>query len=267
MNIRALLLTLVALVPAAALAQSASFDLEVDGHPVGHDTINISKTKSGFKASSQYSFRIGSSSSDISNEFKLTSDYGFLEGSSVSNSVFHTMFQPNKARTQLSIGHSGNGNQQSNTVAIKPDLVVLPSFDAGAVQVLLLLATTHPTSSNIYSLFVPASGPSGGGGAAPTGGRAKTAQHVGGDAVDDTSILQTDISNDALWAKGRDVTGTLDGKPITVHAYMLAFGKHRWVILADDDNNLMQANVSMLNAAYIRSHFKLDSSIEQAIPQ
>ncbi len=47
------------------------------------------------------------------------------------------------------------GVQDSHHFAIKPDLAILPPLDPGTADVMLLLATIHPTENNLYNVVVP----------------------------------------------------------------------------------------------------------------
>ncbi len=152
-------------------------------------------------------------------------------------------------RTVLTIGTVQAGQMDSRKLAIKPDLVFLPSFDAGAAQVMLLLATTHPTATNLYNVLIPGAGSTGRGAppAEPTGGDAPAAAPRAGNNA-----------YDAAWAKGPDAAGSLDGKPVTLHTFVLSGGKATWTFYADDQNTLMQLDASMAGASYVRAKFKLN---------
>jgi hypothetical protein len=83
---------------------------------------------------------------------------------------------------------------------------------------------------------------------------------------DNSIVLQTETlpqgpqSFNVQWAKGPDVTGTLNGAPVKLNSYQMGFGQFRWTFFTDQaTNNLMQMDVSVLRASYIRSKFKLDA--------
>jgi hypothetical protein len=158
-------------------------------------------------------------------------------------------FLPDKSRTVLTIGTVQAGQMDSHKLAIKPDLVFLPGFDAGAAQVMLLLATTNPTATNLYNVFIPGAGAVGRGSPPPepTGGDAPAAAPRAGNNAYDTA-----------WAKGSDAAGTIDGKPLALHTFVLSGGKATWTFYADDQNTLMQLDASMFGVSYIRAKFKLN---------
>ncbi len=236
--------------------QAGTFDLVVQGKVIGKDSYTLTKAKGDYKLMSRYGYRVGPADVHLLTEFKFSDAYGYVEGTSTNgDNQLVTSYVPSKTRTELTVAQFQAGNSNSGSVDIKPDLVILPSFDAGAVQALLLLAVTHPTANNMYDVLIPASG--GGGGGGGRGGRG-VPPPVAADATADAALPPGNNAYDALWGQGKDLTGTLDEKPITVHTYLFAFGKFRWIIFADTDNNLMQVNVSVLHASYIRQKFKLD---------
>lgn len=237
----------------AATAQTNTFDLQSGGRSLGRASFTLARNKQGFRLSSHLSYHINGLESDISNEFKFSDAYAYVEGASSSiSSQMHTSYVPNKARTDLVIGMVQGGVQDSHHLAIKPDLVIMPPFDPGAAQVMLLLATTHPTENNLYDVVVPGSVSEG------RGGRGEKAPPP---EPSEGGVGHTPTGNnayDALFTKGPDSNGTLDGKPIAIHTYILTAGKNTWTFFVDDQGNLMQLDNSMVRASYIRTKFKLD---------
>jgi len=233
-------------VSSAALAQSNTFDIQSGNRSIGRDVYTLAKAKQGYKLNSRPSTHFGGSESSMDSEFKYDDNYAFAVGSS-SNMVtqMHTSYTPDKGRTVLTIGMVQAGVQDSRYLDIKPDFAVMPPYDAGAAQVMLLLATTHPAAANLYDIVVPGSARSG----PPS------------NATGEPPVASRPANNayDALWTKGPDTTGTLDGKPVQLHTYVLASGNTTWSFVADDTNTLMQLDVSNLNASYIRAKFKLDA--------
>jgi len=241
-------LLVAALLSPAALAQTNTFDVVSGGKTIGKDTYTLAKAKQGYKLNSRASTHFGGSESNVDSEYKYDDNYGFTVGSS-SNIVtqLHTSYTPSKARTSLVVAMTQAGVQNSRDLGIKPDFTLLPAYDAGAAQVMLLLAATHPTATNLYNIVVP--------------GLDRSGPPEMADAqknVPSNRAASGDFAYDALWTKGADATGTLDGKPVALHSYVLTAGKSTWTFYADDANTLMQVNVSSLNTNYIRAKFKLD---------
>jgi len=262
MKFRYALLPLIVVVPSLLVAQTNNFELHLAGKPIGKANYSIGPAKNGLKLTSRYSFHMvgpdgARSESDFLDDFKFDASYKYLDGT-IDDKVHlkNRGLLPNKNFTEMSISQYSGGSEPTTFITIAPNLMMLPNFDVGAAQAALLLATTHPTSDNKYALLVPAPGGGGGSGGGRGRGKAPDAASTGPDAQD--AALPGDRSVEAIWVKGTPFTGTLDGKPLNVNSYMLAVGKFRWLFFADESNNLMQLNVSMLHASYIRENFKLD---------
>jgi hypothetical protein len=231
--------------PAPANGQSNNFDLQANMKSIGHDTYTLAKAKQGYKLTSRFSYHLSGMESEVSDEFKFSDTFTYVEGAASSiSSQMHTSYIPNKARTELVVGMVQAGVQDSKHLPIKPDFVIMPHYDAGAAQAMLLLATTHPTADNLYNVVVP-----GATGATPP---RDPSEPPGGHQAPGNNAY------DALWTKGPDATGTLDGKPVALHSYVLTGGKNTWSFFADTDGTLMQLDNSMVHASYVRAKFKLD---------
>ena len=236
-----------AFVSVAAFGQTNAFDIQSGNRIIGKDTYTLAKVKQGYKLDSHPTTHFAGADTSLQNEFKYDENYAFLVGSSTDMvNQIHISYTPAKARTSLVIGSVQAGVQDSRFLDIKPDFSVMPAYDAGAAQVMLLLASTHPTATNLYNIVVPGAARSGPPSAAdgtplPTGPR------------------PGNFAYDALWTKGPAATGTLDGKPVQIQTYVLTAGKSTWTFFADERNTLLQLDVSALNTSYIRSKFKLDT--------
>jgi hypothetical protein len=231
---------LAVLLSASALAQTSTFDIVFDGKVVGKSTYTMAKAKQGFRLQSHTSYVIQPVEARTTVDLRLSDNYSFLQ-SSVTDQNSQTVYSytPDKSRTTLTVGTIQAGAMESHS---------LPTFDAGAAQVMLLLALTHPTSSNLYNAIVPGSA-----------GHAQRQTDAKSLDVEGREKRQGDNDYDVLWAKGADATGTLDSKPITLHTFTLT-GKVSWTFYADDQNNLMQLDSSQDRASCVRANFKLGGS-------
>ena len=118
---------------ATAVAQTNTFDLQSGSRSLGRASFTLAKARQGFKLSSRLSYHINGVESDICKEFNFSDAYSCFEGGSSSiSSQMHTSNVPNKPRTDLVIG-------------------IVP----GGAQVMLLLATTHPSERNLCNIVVP----------------------------------------------------------------------------------------------------------------
>lgn len=246
-------------------AQTNTFELRAAGTKIGQATYTIARSKNGYKLTVKSDAQVGSHPSQVTDEFSYDENYAFLEGS-IANRDMHLFdaYVPSKTRTELLATRSRNGAQDSSNLEIKPDLVVLPGLDPGAAQMMLFLATTHPTANGTYSILVPGGGEGGGGeeGGGGRGGRggSRAAAPVAAAAaapVDDGPKAGGNAA-DGIWKKAQKMQGTLDGKPIQVQVYQLSSGSFRWIFFADDQNNLMQVTLPTLRATYVRQNFRLE---------
>jgi hypothetical protein len=144
--------------------------------------------------------------------------------------LVNTSYNINKSRDQLFISQNHVGAEGLSTpISIKPDFVLLPDYDPSALQALLLQTVAHPAEKDIYLVLVPGKNP-------------------GEDAVP------------ALWLTNQpDPHGTLDGKPVTLHHFILRLYKSQYDLVADDTNTLMVASSTSLSAIYTRDGFVLTS--------
>ncbi len=224
--------------PAAASAQSATFELVVDGKPSGKDVFTLSKDKHGYKLSSRFGYNIHAHGAEFLDEFKFSDAYAYLEGSMTDkgDGQVITSYVPNKAHTEMSISRTVNGSQTSDFFAMKSDFVLLPPFDAGAAQALLLAAsqTSAPMAFNVYS---------------PVAG--------GSDGISREGAPPHRPSVDAKWSKGPDVAGTMDGKPVTTSTYLLATPNFHWIFYADPARTLLQCDLPDVKIKYVHQGFVL----------
>jgi hypothetical protein len=246
----ALCLTLATL---PAIAQN-NFTITVSGKPVGKCSYTIEKTKDGQHVKSKINYHLSpannptqdtevstrgrSSAPSIAADFQFVEDYKLdannsYAGGFITNmaTLVNTSYTPSKTRDKLIIAQNQNGNQSlANPIDIKPNFVLLPDYDPSAIQSLLLQTATHPADKDLYLAVIP-------------GGRQQA------DPVP------------ALWLTNQpEAHGTLDGKPIALHHYILRLFKSQFDVFADDTNTLMLATSTALSAIYTREGFILTST-------
>lgn len=227
-----------------------------NGRTMGKASFTISKVKDGFLVKSRFEYRTGLAAAtpldsadptrpgdsgagaivtenQYTGEYTVSEDGDFLKGFT-QNSAAQTItsFQVGKPRTSVSIGQMQGGvNLGSRTVDMpKPDYLVVPDFDPGALQIFLSTAAAHPHADSTYLFLVPASGTKGG----------NTAAFV---------TLQP----------APDATGTFDGKPVTLRHLLMNYNKGKADLYTDDKGTLMQADMGPQAASYIRVKFTLDA--------
>jgi len=251
MLLRSAVLTLALLTSAAA--QANNFDIQAGMKSIGRSSFALAPAKQGYKLAAHSSYNLNGVEFDFSNEFIYSATYAYLEGGASSiTAQMHLSYAPSKDRTDLVVSMVQGGAQASHHLSIKPNFVLLPPYDAGAAQLVLLQATTHPAPGNLYNVVVPGTGSAGRGGT--RGGVADAQSSLGRPTHGNNAY-------DALWTKGPETNATLDGKPVTVHTYFLTCGKATWTFFADDANTLMQIDNSMVKASTVRAKFHL------ALPQ
>jgi len=229
----------------AAHAQN-SFVIQSKGITEGKCAYTFDKAKDGFKVFSRYQARIApqfhdadptnpvtSLSTDIqqSHGYKLDANYAYAGGNVIdSTNQKNTGYSPNKLHTVMQLSMVQAGVQGPSTeLPLMPGSMVLPNYDPSAIQSLLYLATTHPTPDSLYFLIVPG--------------------------------LRGPQSVQAKWTPQSDTpTGTLAGKPVTLHHFNFYFGKNLYDIYADDTNTLMETDIKGLNVSYIRTGFALSAT-------
>jgi len=243
----ALSLTLTCTAATALAADANSFILTRGGKPVGKASYTLDKTKDGgFHGKSRFEYRMAAAISlntttgadnpgnqitegQYSFDYKVDAAGDFLSGYTQNTTTQTiTSFQPDKARTTVTIGESQGGSSQSKSLAVPlPDYLVTPDYDPSAIQVFLSTALAHPHPDGKYTLVIPGSGRS------------------------LTSFIYVALKPAA------DASGTLDGKTVTLKHYQLQFYKGMGDLYTDPDGNLMQADIPTLSASYIRVKFSL----------
>lgn len=221
------------------------FILAHDGKPVGKASYTIDKTKDGFRAKARFEYRMGGTPLPVnghvldnqtnvmiegqySSDYKVDANGNYLSGYT-QNSTTQTIesYQPDKARTTVTIADSQAGTSQSKSLTMpSSDYMVVPDYDPSSVQLFLSTATAHPHSDSKYTFIVPGNN------------RAATVAYV---------ALQP----------ASEEAGTFNGKPITLKHYHLQFFKGIGDLYTDTEGNLMQATLPSISASYTRVGFAL----------
>ena len=240
-----------ALAAPLAIAQN-SFTITIHGKPSGKASYTIDKTKDGYHVKSKVNYRIptttddppatrgrsGSAAPGVAKDFQFVEDYKLDANSSFAGgfannmvTLVNTSYSLSKSRDKLFISQTQVGGAGLPTIVdLKPDFIFLPDYDPSIFQSLLLQTAAHPAPKDLYFAVVPSNKP-------------------GEDAVP------------ALWITDQpEAHGTLDGKPITLHHFVLRLYKSEYDIFADDTNTLMLATSTALYAIYTRDGFVLTST-------
>jgi hypothetical protein len=254
MSFRPTALLLAALAAPAALAQNQSFDIIYNGKSIGKDTYTLAKSKTGFKLTSHYAVATRGLATDIRDSLNFTPDYTYIDGTEENQDNNKQLtWLPSKDHKDMHLDSlfQGSTNSQLEPLAGPLPLILIPAFDAGAIQAAVLFIAAHASEPG-YTAWAPGYLLSG------LGAR----DGVSGD--DTMAIKQTEQlppnshSVNMQWVAGPAMTGTLNGQPIKLKSYQLGFDVHRWTIFTDESNTLMEVDVTALPATYVRAKFKLD---------
>jgi hypothetical protein len=242
------------LLTTAVVHAQNTFTIKTDNTELGRCSYSFDKTKDGYKVSSHYQVRTSAqfqqradrptgdprsgpsavlvTDLEQTHTYKLDAAYTYAGGEiQSSNPRITYSFKLNRGRTTMEIQGMQDGVQSMfSEIPLKPGYVVLPNYDASALQALLYIVAAHPQADGFYYLIVP------------------------GVAWAYRQMVQ------ARLGMAGDTSGTLDGKPVTLRHYNFAFGQSIYDVYADGANTLMEADVQGLQASYIRNGFALDSA-------
>jgi len=243
--------------PAFAAAPANSFNLVgPGGKTIGNAAYTITKDKNGYHVTSKFQYRLGSTvgtentsgdtrmntavafnEGQFTEDFKVSEEGSFLSGyTQNSTNQIMTSFQPNKTGSSVTVNQiqGGIGLGSHDLPIPKPIFLVVPDFDPASLQLFLTTAMAHPHDDKTYLFIVPA-------GSNPKG--REQPEYV---------VLQ--LAPDTL-------SGTLDGKPVALHHYLLGYHSGKPSDLyVNDAGDLMQADITPLKVSYIRAKFALTSA-------
>jgi hypothetical protein len=238
-------------ITAAACAQQNTFTIQSNGKASGECHYTFDSAKNGYKITSHYLNHISPQFAEAdpvtgkapttttevqgSSSYKLDASYNYAGGNNIPDTIAQTSvsYTLNKQRTQLQVSKMTAGaftGDPTPPVSLKPGFVLLPDLDVSALQTFLYLATTHPTADNSYYLVLPQKN------GTPSGV----------------------VVN---WTPQTDTTGTLAGKPVTLHHFTFAYTGKSFDVYGDATNTLMEADITGNNTtSYIRTGFALDAA-------
>jgi hypothetical protein len=200
-------------------AEKNNFVLTNTGRPIGTASYTIDKVKSGYRERSQ--FAVGDSQKDA--DFTVDANGNFVNGYMQDDQTqAMSTFQVDKSRTSLMVTLAHVYNSQTLALA-KPDFLVLPNFDPGAIQLLLITLLNHPHADSLYYLVIP-----------------------GQDSTENNAVRINAAA---------DADGTLDGKPISLKHFHMVYLKGTAELFTDADGKLMEADMDILHTYYVRAKF------------
>jgi hypothetical protein len=218
---------LVALVQAAAspaaAAQSGSFAVNQNGHPVGTASFQFTPTSAGYDSTSMVRVSMQGLDYALSKTEKLDRANQFkhvLLSATVNGSAVNVTAVPDPAQFLINI--SANGRSSTTRLDAHNAAVFLPDFDPGALETLLAVAVAQ-NNRDLWAIIPKQAG----------------------------SIAPVQLATYA------DEHGTLEGKPVTVHHLVATIAGADTDLFSGPENQLLQAELPQQGFALVRKGFVL----------
>lgn len=210
-------------VACAAVAQSGTFTITQNGHPVGTASFHFAQGPAGIQSTSSVSAQMQGLDYALSKTEQLDVTkhlkHVLLSGT-VNGSAANVIGKPDGAQFLLNI--SANGRSSTTRLEGHEAAVFLPDFDPGALQTLLELSAAT-NGHDIWAIIPKQSG----------------------------SVQPVQL------ATYPDEQGTLDGKSVTVHHVVATVLGAQTNLFSGPDNQLMQAELPQEGFALVRKGFVL----------
>ena len=212
-----------ALIARPSVAQSGSFTVSQNGHPVGTASFKLAQGQAGIQSTSSVSVKMQGLDYALSKTEQLDTTkhlkHVLLSGT-VNGSAANVIGKPDSGQLLLNI--SANGRSSTTRLAAHPASVFLPDFDPGALETLLSLAAAQ-NGRDLWVIIPKQAG----------------------------SVETVQLATYA------DEQGTLDAKPVVVHHLVATIAGTQTDLFADPDNRLMQAELPQQGFALVRKGFVL----------
>ena len=216
----------------AAQLHAQDFTLSQNGKSVGKANLSLKQTSGGLEEKSEAKIDMPGLKYDIS-EHEMLSSHFHLAQADLKGSVNGTSATVNALPQgqQIVMKISANGNVTNTPLESHPLSVFFPDFDPGALQILLNLGAAH-NNAGIWAMIPKQSG----------------------------SVAALRIVTDA------DMSGTLDGKPVTVHHLSMTGNNSKTELFSGPSNELLQAEWTDEGFAMVRNGFKLTPPARPGAP-
>ena len=223
---------ILALMPAAACGQSGSFEITQNRTVVGTASYSVKATPSGFDSTSLVRVDLQGLDYSLSKTEKLSPHSHLVHvqlSGIVNGSAVNIVGKPEAGQILLNI--SANGRTTTTQLAAHPGAVVLPDFDPGALETLLVLAAEQ-NNRDLWAIIPKQAG----------------------------SIAPIQLATYA------DQQGTLDGKPVVVHHLIATIAGNSTDLFAGQENQLLQAELPDQGFALVRKGFVLTPPAKPIAP-
>jgi hypothetical protein len=207
----------------AARAQSGSFQIALHGHSVGVASYRVTGTSQGYNSTSLVRVTMKGLNYDMSKSERLTSASHLVHvqlSATVNGSAATATALPEGGHIVLSM--SANGRKVSTNLPSHEGAVLLPDFDPGALETLLVLAVQQ-NNRDLWAIIPKNSG----------------------------SIVPVQLATLA------DMRGTLNSQPVTVHHLEATIGGAKTELFSGPENQLLQAELPQDGFALVRNGFVL----------
>ena len=227
-----LLFALVLVLSPCARAQSATFQVAQQGHPIGTASFTVIATPQGYHSTSLVRVAMQGLDYALSKDEQLTAANQLIHvqlSAAINGSAVELVAKPDAAQLLLNI--SASGRSTTTRLPAHDAAVLLPDFDPGALETLLALAVQH-NSRDLWAILPRQSG-----------------------SIDPVQL--------ATYA---DLKGTLDGKPIAVHHLVATIAGAATELFSGPDNQLLQAELPQQGFALVRNGFTLQPPAKAPAP-
>lgn len=211
----------------SVVAQSGSFEVAENGHPVGTATFNFAATPRGYDSTSLVRVTMQGLDYSLSKTERLTAANHLrhvLLSAVVNKSAVTVIATPEAGQFLLDI--SANGRRSTIRLPAHPGAVFLPDFDPGALETLLTLAVDQ-NNRGLWAILPK-----------KTGSQIATIEAV-------------------QLATYPDMQGTLNGAAITVHHLTATIAGTHTDLFTGPENQLLQAELPQRGFALVRKGFVL----------
>jgi len=212
-----------ALAAAAARAQSGEFAVSINGTAAGTANFDVKATPKGYDSTSLVRVSMQGLTYSLSKTEQLDSANRALHAvisGIVNGSAVNVVVKPDAGQILMNI--SANGRSTTSRLANHANAVILPDFDAGALETLLVMAAQQ-NNRDLWAIIPKQTG----------------------------SIEAIQLATFA------DQQGSYQGHPITVHHLVATIGKAKTDLFSGQENQLLQAESPDLGYALVRKGFVL----------
>jgi hypothetical protein len=223
---------IVALMSAAAWGQAASFEITQNRTIVGTASYSVKATPSGFDSTSLVRVDMQGLNYSLSKTEALSPHSHLIHvllSGIVNGSAVNIIGKPQAGQILLNI--SANGRSTTTQLAAHPGAVVLPDFDPGALETLLVLAAEQ-NNRDLWAVIPKQAG----------------------------TIAPIQLATYA------DQQGTLDGKPVVVHHLIATIAGNETDLFSGPENRLLQAELPDEGFALVRKGFVLTPPAKPIAP-